>query len=442
MTVCSKPLTDYMWEKTTKWSPSSSVGCVYSAYFASFVSEIVLVLGQSEHSTFLSDRTSAAHPYESSQYNFTRSRYSRRRLFTTTTAPIEVIELSTATTELADAENDESTEGYISSSSSTVNYDEAAKTEYVTEPVTTERPQITSASSTTEYPQIPHCGLTSNENFPWIAVLEHTNPYDAANTKQKTLSKGVLISPQHVLTTVSSIFNSHPFWTVWVVKALSHSFPFRIFILLFFCVFKEQKCASATSQHGAMSSYPTINRMWSPWMLNKFSSTIVKTLRLLSYSNRLPCPNWLCQSVCPLTTTTISGSWMRTCVCARPTGQTRALFRCRCRHCCRKIVTYCWSGRKPAIHRSCFVHGTRWVTHAPVIWAARWRQRPMDASRLSAWIRLPAQRYSRCGWTEDGGMKHFSIFSLWTFSEWVRYWWCSGHLYPCRCSPALDPDGY
>lgn len=57
------------------------------------------------------------------------------------------------------------------------------------------------------------CGEQTAENHPWIAILEHTDPYNPA-TKKKTLSKGVLISRQHVLTTVSSIHNSHPFWVV------------------------------------------------------------------------------------------------------------------------------------------------------------------------------------------------------------------------------------
>lgn len=60
------------------------------------------------------------------------------------------------------------------------------------------------------------CGAQTAENHPWIAVLEHTDPTD--KTKRKTLSKGVLIGPEHVLTTVSSIHNSHPFWVVSGVR--------------------------------------------------------------------------------------------------------------------------------------------------------------------------------------------------------------------------------
>lgn len=61
------------------------------------------------------------------------------------------------------------------------------------------------------------CGEQTAENHPWIAILEHTDP-NGINGNKKTLSKGVLISRQHVLTTVSSIHNSHPFWVVSGVR--------------------------------------------------------------------------------------------------------------------------------------------------------------------------------------------------------------------------------
>lgn len=56
------------------------------------------------------------------------------------------------------------------------------------------------------------CGVKSNDNHPWIVVLEHTDP--TGRSPKKTLSKGVLIDNIHVLTTVSSLHNSRPFWTV------------------------------------------------------------------------------------------------------------------------------------------------------------------------------------------------------------------------------------
>lgn len=56
------------------------------------------------------------------------------------------------------------------------------------------------------------CGEQIAGNHPWIAVLEHSDPL--GRSRKKTVSKGVLIDNQHILTTVSSIHNSYPFWTV------------------------------------------------------------------------------------------------------------------------------------------------------------------------------------------------------------------------------------
>lgn len=58
------------------------------------------------------------------------------------------------------------------------------------------------------------CGEKIDENHPWIAVLVHTDP--SGRSRKKTLSKGVLIDERHVLTTVSSLHNSRPFWIVCV----------------------------------------------------------------------------------------------------------------------------------------------------------------------------------------------------------------------------------
>lgn len=63
---------------------------------------------------------------------------------------------------------------------------------------------------------IPQCGIQFDDNQPWIVVLEHTHP--TRKLKRKTLSKGVLIAPNLVLTTMSSIQNSFPFWIVSRVR--------------------------------------------------------------------------------------------------------------------------------------------------------------------------------------------------------------------------------
>ncbi|XP_062540894.1 CLIP domain-containing serine protease B4-like [Armigeres subalbatus] len=62
----------------------------------------------------------------------------------------------------------------------------------------------------------PECGELNGDDVPWIAVLEHTNPKGGA--RKKTLSKGVLIDDRHVLTTISSIHNSYPFWIVTGIR--------------------------------------------------------------------------------------------------------------------------------------------------------------------------------------------------------------------------------
>uniref|UniRef100_A0A336N033 CSON009640 protein n=2 Tax=Culicoides sonorensis TaxID=179676 RepID=A0A336N033_CULSO len=82
-----------------------------------------------------------------------------------------------------------------------------------------------------DFANVYECGAQTAENHPWIAVLEHTDP--TGKSKKRTLSKGVLIGPQHVLTTVSSIHNSHPFWVVsgvrlgdsptWAIDNMEHN---------------------------------------------------------------------------------------------------------------------------------------------------------------------------------------------------------------------------
>lgn len=65
--------------------------------------------------------------------------------------------------------------------------------------------------------RIRNCGERIGDDVPFIALLVHTNPYDPSN-KKRTLSKGVLISENFVLTTVSSIYHSESFWTVSSVR--------------------------------------------------------------------------------------------------------------------------------------------------------------------------------------------------------------------------------
>ena len=55
------------------------------------------------------------------------------------------------------------------------------------------------------------------DDVPFIVILVHTNPNDPKK-KKRTLSKGVLISEKFVLTTVSSIYHGHAFWSVTSVR--------------------------------------------------------------------------------------------------------------------------------------------------------------------------------------------------------------------------------
>ncbi|XP_059619767.1 CLIP domain-containing serine protease B4-like [Phlebotomus argentipes] len=73
-------------------------------------------------------------------------------------------------------------------------------------------------TTTTEAPKVWEkvCGEKTGEIYPWIAILEHSDP--SKKLKKKTLSKGVLITDQFVLTTVSSVHNSYPFWIVSKVR--------------------------------------------------------------------------------------------------------------------------------------------------------------------------------------------------------------------------------
>ncbi|XP_070492445.1 melanization protease 1-like [Chironomus tepperi] len=65
--------------------------------------------------------------------------------------------------------------------------------------------------------RVRNCGERIGDDVPFIALLVHTNPYDTQNSR-RTLSKGVLISENFVLTTVSSVYHSESFWTVSSVR--------------------------------------------------------------------------------------------------------------------------------------------------------------------------------------------------------------------------------
>lgn len=97
----------------------------------------------------------------------------------------------------------------------TININITTQKSKITIPTTTTKTITTQTLLSNILPDISNftdCGNLTNENIPWIVIIEHKDP-DNPNSR-KTLSKGVLISDKHVLTTVSSIHSSHPFWVV------------------------------------------------------------------------------------------------------------------------------------------------------------------------------------------------------------------------------------
>lgn len=79
-------------------------------------------------------------------------------------------------------------------------------------------PSIIVEIATKKSLRVRNCGERIGDDIPFIAVLVHTNPFDDSPKKKKSLSKGVLISENFVMATVSSIYHSEPFWTVSSVR--------------------------------------------------------------------------------------------------------------------------------------------------------------------------------------------------------------------------------
>lgn len=80
-------------------------------------------------------------------------------------------------------------------------------------------PSIVVEIATKKSLRVRNCGERIGDDIPFIAVLVHTNPYDTGSAKRKrSLSKGVLISENFVMATVSSIYHSESFWTVSSVR--------------------------------------------------------------------------------------------------------------------------------------------------------------------------------------------------------------------------------
>lgn len=76
---------------------------------------------------------------------------------------------------------------------------------------------IVEIATTMKSLHVRNCGERIGDDVPFIALLVHTNPFDPS-AKKRTLSKGVLVSENFVLTTVSSIYHSESFWTVSSIR--------------------------------------------------------------------------------------------------------------------------------------------------------------------------------------------------------------------------------
>jgi Trypsin len=80
-------------------------------------------------------------------------------------------------------------------------------------------PSIAVEITTKKSLRVRNCGERIGDDVPFIAVLVHTNPFEKdPNNKKRSLSKGVLISENFVMATVSSVYHSESFWTVSSVR--------------------------------------------------------------------------------------------------------------------------------------------------------------------------------------------------------------------------------
>ncbi|XP_055586384.1 CLIP domain-containing serine protease B4-like [Uranotaenia lowii] len=142
---------------------------------------------KTESSTTLETASSTPASTTTTSIRPKRTRTTTKATATITTSP---------TTELSTKEGDTTSE--------------PPATEVFTESTTTAKPKQKKQQ------QAPGCGEMNGDDVPWIAILEHTDP--KGGNRKKTLSKGVLIDDRHVLTTISSIHNSYPFWIVTSIR--------------------------------------------------------------------------------------------------------------------------------------------------------------------------------------------------------------------------------
>lgn len=128
---------------------------------------------------------------------------------------------TTPTTLLTSSESEKveetSVEGFSTMIAALDNSTASEIEESVEKSVVTGPPEISVEIATKKSLRVRNCGERIGDDVPFIATLVHTNPFD--NTKKKrSLSKGILITENFVLATVSSIYHSESFWTVSSVR--------------------------------------------------------------------------------------------------------------------------------------------------------------------------------------------------------------------------------
>lgn len=144
-----------------------------------------------------------------------RPRFTRR-----STTPTTLKTSITTRNETTVGDNAATTKIVSSNASSTVSPSNET-IEFVETSIVTGSPSIAIEISTKKSLRVRNCGERIGDDIPFVAVLVHTNPFEkksSSRKKKRSLSKGVLISENFVLATVSSIYHSESFWTVSSVR--------------------------------------------------------------------------------------------------------------------------------------------------------------------------------------------------------------------------------
>lgn len=152
-----------------------------------------------------------------------RMRFSRRSTTpTTTTAPLTTLpekttESNATVSHLTEGLSTTLTESTDMMQSNNETFESIESSVVIGSP----SPSISVDITTKKSFHVRNCGERIGDDIPFIAVLVHTNPFDKSSSKKKkkrSFSKGILISDNFVMATVSSIYHSESFWTVSSVR--------------------------------------------------------------------------------------------------------------------------------------------------------------------------------------------------------------------------------